>query len=191
MLLAGSIHLLFLNSVLQEELIKGLLLHVLQNLFLGSLGDLLLLDGHMDLEFSGHFLLLHPEAELNSLFFRAITRATITVMINVLVHFHRHLLTNLLDSVVDVGVTTGFHLLLGSLELLGRTFSFLKNSHLDLMLVSLNLRLTLLHALHVIIHVFVLHELTADNGNLCHKLIHSYLRYEGDDFEELDPVRER
>jgi len=52
-----------------EHFIKGLLFELIHDLFLGFLRDLLLLNGHMDLEFGGHFLLLHPAAELNSFFF--------------------------------------------------------------------------------------------------------------------------
>lgn len=77
---------------------------------------------------------------------------------------------------MDVLVTTLLHRLLCSLELLGRASSFLKNKLLDLLLVLFDLRHALLDALHVVFHIFSLHELTADNRNLFLELEHNYLR---------------
>jgi len=120
--------------VLAPEFVKALVLLNRHNVLLGLLRDLLLLDGHMDLELSLHFLLLHTHADSDNLFLgeRAFTfiGAMGQVMLGLLDHSVRFL-DLLLDGLFDLVVSFALELSFGSLELLEWASSRIEDTRLE------------------------------------------------------------
>jgi len=155
------------------EFVKALVLLNRHHVIKGLLRDLLLLDGHLDLELGLHFLALHANADSDNVLFGELAFITASSMIalglsDTLVHF----LNLLLDGLLDLGVTTLLEALLGSLELLGRASSFLEDIHLECLHVGLLFRLAHLDHILVSFHVSCLHELAAMARNGLFELPH-------------------
>jgi hypothetical protein len=175
-LLAGVSQVILFDSMFTEELIKALVLLNIHDMLLGVLRDLLLLDSHMDLEFSLGLLALHNHTELNGLLLSEFSGRGARKLSILLKRPLLDFLGGLHHCVVDVGVLCFLELLLSGSKLLRRASTLLKNTLLDLCLVSLDLRSGFLDALSVSLHVFCSHELTANGFNLSIELVHSHLR---------------